>query len=69
MAVAAPPLLLSVRVTVPIISPFCNPLEVNSVLPLPKVTTKPYVLHRWAFPVTVSGAGVMVMVPFCRLKT
>ena len=56
-AVADPPMPLTAKVTVPIVSPICNPLLAKSVLPLPKTIVCPYVL-LCALAVTVSGAGL-----------
>ena len=52
---AAPPL-LTVNVTEPMVSPFCKPLLVKFVLPLPKDTVCPYAL-LCPLAVMVKGAG------------
>ena len=62
IAVAAPPLLLTARVTEPMVSPFCKLVLVKSVLPLPKASVCPYVL-LCGLAATDSAAGLTVSVP------
>ncbi len=57
-----PPPPLTANVTDPTDSPFCRPLGVNCVLPLPKLNVAPYIL-LCALAVMVRGAWLTVRLP------